>query len=92
MLGLGFNLVKATANAKALNCASNLAALLAFLLAQRVWFAAGIAMGCGQWLGARLGSHLVLARGTKFIRPIFLTMVLLITLKVIWDTWLKPIF
>ena len=92
MLGLGFNLVKATANAKALNCASNLAALLAFLLAQRVWFAAGIAMGCGQWLGARLGSHLVLARGTKFIRPIFLAMVVLITLKVIWDTWLKPIF
>ena len=92
MLGLGFNLVKATANAKALNCASNLAALLAFLLAKKVWFTAGIAMGCGQWLGARLGSRMVLARGTKFIRPVFLTMVVLVTLKVIWDTWLKPVF
>ena len=92
MLGLGFNMAKATANAKALNCASNLAALLCFLAAKKVWFVAGIAMGCGQSLGARLASRMVLTRGTKFIRPVFLTMVVLITLKVIWDTWLKPIF
>jgi uncharacterized membrane protein YfcA len=92
MLGLGFNLAKATANAKALNCASNLASLLVFLLVQKVWFAAGIAMGCGQWLGARLGSRMVLTRGTKFIRPVFLTMVVLLTLKMIWDVWLKPVF
>jgi uncharacterized protein len=90
MLGLGFNLVKATAHAKALNCASNLGALLVFLLAQKVWFAAGLAMGCGQWVGARLGSRMVLTRGTKFIRPVFLTMVVLITMKVMWDMWLKP--
>jgi uncharacterized membrane protein YfcA len=90
MLGLGFNLAKATAHAKALNCASNLAALAVFLLAKKVWFAAGLAMGAGQWLGARLGSRMVLTRGTKFIRPVFLTMVVLVTLKVIWYLWLKP--
>lgn len=88
MLGLGFNLAKATANAKALNCASNIASLIVFLSVKKVWFVAGIAMGCGQWIGARLGSHMVLTRGTKFIRPVFLTMVVLITLKVIWDMWL----
>lgn len=91
MLGLGFNLAKATAHAKALNCASNLASLLVFLLAQKIWFTAGFAMGFGQWLGARAGSHVVLTRGTKFIRPVFLAMVVLITLKVIWDAWLKPV-
>jgi uncharacterized membrane protein YfcA len=90
MLGLGFNLTKATANTKALNCASNLASLIVFLIAQKVWFVAGIAMGCGQWLGARLGSRVVLKRGTKFIRPVFLTMVVLIALKMIWDTWVRP--
>jgi uncharacterized membrane protein YfcA len=90
MLGLGFNLAKATANAKALNCASNLASLAVFLVARKVWFVAGIAMGCGQWLGARLGSRMVLTRGTKFIRPVFLTMVVLLTLKMIWDMWVKP--
>jgi uncharacterized membrane protein YfcA len=90
MLGLGFNLTRATANAKALNCASNVAALAVFLIAKKVWFIAGFAMGIGQWLGARLGSRMVITRGTKFIRPIFLTMVILVTLKVTWDMWLKP--
>jgi uncharacterized protein len=92
MLGLGFNLAKATAHAKALNCASNLGALLVFLAAKKVLFVAGISMGCGQWLGARLGSRMVLTRGTKFIRPVFLTMVVLITLKMLWDMWLRPAF
>lgn len=90
MLGLGFNLARATANTKALNCASNLASLLLMLLAHKVWFAAGLIMGAGQWLGARAGSRMVVTRGTKFIRPIFLTMVVLITLKMIYDNYLKP--
>jgi uncharacterized membrane protein YfcA len=90
MLGLGFNLAKATANTKALNWASNVASLIVFLLVQKVWFAGGLTMGAGQWLGARLGSHMVMTRGTKFIRPVFLTMVTLITLKMIYDTWMMP--
>jgi hypothetical protein len=90
MLGLGCNLAKATAQAKALNCASNLASLAVFLCVRKVWFSAGLGMGCGQWLGARLASRMVLTRGTKFIRPVFLTMVVLITLKMIWDMWVGP--
>ena len=90
MLGLGFNMARATANTKALNWASNVASLLLFLLAQKVWLAAGITMGLGQWLGARAGSKMVITRGTKFIRPIFLTMVILITMKMIFDTYLQP--
>lgn len=90
MLGLGFNLARATANTKALNWASNVASLIVFLFAQKMWFAAGITMGAGQWLGARLGSHMVMTRGTKFIRPVFLTMVMLITVKIIYDNWLRP--
>jgi len=90
MLGLGFNLARATANTKALNWASNAASLSLFLLAHQVWFAAGLIMGAGQWLGARAGSHMVITRGTRFIRPVFLTMVLILTLKLIYDTYLKP--
>jgi uncharacterized membrane protein YfcA len=90
MLGLGFNLSKATANTKVLNWASNLASLILFLLVKKVWFVAGLAMGAGQWLGARAGSRMVITRGTKFIRPVFLSMVVLITLKMIYDNYLKP--
>ena len=90
MLGLGFNLSRATANTKALNCASNVASLILFLIARKVWFAAGLTMGAGQWLGARAGSRMVVARGTRFVRPIFLTMVVIITLKMIYDLYVKP--
>jgi len=89
MTGLGFNMTRATANTKALNWSSNVAALLMFLLAKKVWFTAGLIMGAGQWFGARAGSKLVMTRGTKFIRPVFLTMVVLLTLKLIYDAWLK---
>jgi len=90
MLGLGFNLARATTNTKALNWASNVASLLLFLAAGKVWFAAGLIMGAGQWLGARAGSRMVMTRGTQFIRPVFLTMVVLLTLKMIYDNYLKP--
>ena len=85
MLGLGLNMTKATANTKALNFSSNLASLIVFLISRKVWFIAGITMGAGQWLGARLGSKMVVKRGTQFIRPIFLSVVILLTLKMIWD-------
>ncbi len=90
MLGLGFNLTRATANTKALNWASNVASLILFLMVGKIWFAAGLIMGAGQWLGARAGSKMVVTRGTRFIRPVFLTMVVLLTLKLIYDTYLKP--
>ena len=90
MLGLGFNLARATANTKALNWASNAASLSLFLVAHQVWFAAGLIMGTGQWLGAQAGSHIVITRGTRFIRPVFLTMVVLLTLKLIYMTYVKP--
>jgi uncharacterized protein len=89
MLGLGFNMARATANTKALNWASNVASFLLFLIAGKIWFAAGLIMGAGQMLGARAGSHMVVTRGTRFIRPVFLTMVVLITLKMIYDNYLK---
>ncbi len=87
MLGLGFNLTKATAHTKALNFASNLASLIVFLIAQKILFVAGLTMGAGQWLGARAGSGMVMTRGTKFIRPVFLTVVILITLKMLYTAY-----
>jgi uncharacterized membrane protein YfcA len=90
VLGLGFNLTKATAQTKAMNFASNAASLLFFLLAGQVHFVAGLVMGAGQLLGARLGARLVLKRGTQFIRPVFLTVVVVLTLKLLYDAFMKP--
>jgi uncharacterized membrane protein YfcA len=84
---LGLDLRHATGYTKAANLASNVGSLLVFLLNGSVHFAAGGAMIAGQLLGARLGSGLVIRRGVGFIRPVFLTVVFAMTLKLLWDTW-----
>ena len=85
MLGLGFNLTKATGYTKVVNFASNLSSLAFFLLSGSVYLAAGLTMGGGQLLGARIGSSMVISRGTKFIRPVFISVVLALTLKLLYD-------
>jgi len=89
VLGLGFNLTKATGFTKVMNFASNLSSLLFFLLGRNVLFVPGLTMGLGQLLGARIGSRLVVAKGAKFIRPIFIAMVLAITAKLLYDNYVK---
>lgn len=89
MLGLGFNMTRATGYSKVMNFASNVSSLALFLVGGNVWFAAGLTMGVGQVLGARLGSQMVIARGTKFIRPVFLSVVLALTLKLLYDAYGK---
>jgi uncharacterized membrane protein YfcA len=90
VLGLGFNLTKATGSTKAMNFASNIASLLVFIIAGQVVYTAGLIMGAGQLIGARIGSRMVVSRGTRFIRPIFLTTVLAISAKLIYDVFFKP--
>lgn len=90
MLGLGFNLTKATAHTKLMNFTSNFASLLIFVAGGHVLYGAGLVMGVGQLLGARLGVGLAIKRGTKFIRPVFLAMVSVVTLKLIYDGFFKP--
>ncbi len=85
VLGLGFNLARATAYTKVMNFTSNLVSLIFFLGHGFVSFPEGIVMGIGQFIGARIGSHLVIARGSRFIRPIFIAVVLAIAGKLLWQ-------
>jgi uncharacterized membrane protein YfcA len=84
MLALGFNMTRATGYTKVMNFASNLSSLILFIVGGNVLYTAGLVMGLGQLLGARLGSRMVIIRGTQFIRPIFLVVVLALTLKLLW--------
>lgn len=54
-------------------------------LGGNVFFLGGLVMGIGQLLGARIGAAMVIAKGFRFIRPIFLTVVLVITAKLLWS-------
>jgi uncharacterized protein len=83
---MGLELTRATAYSKAMNFASNAGALVVFLAGGQVWFGVGLLMGVGQWAGARLGSRLVIKRGVRFIRPVFITVVLLLALRLLFGT------
>ena len=54
---------KSTAHAKVLNATSNIGGLLLFALGGKVIWATGFVMLIGQFIGARMGSRLVLSKG-----------------------------
>ena len=89
MLGLGFNMTKATGHTKVMNFASNLSSLVFFLLAGQIHFVAGLTMGAGQLIGARIGATMVVTKGTRFIRPVFISVVVALTLKLLYDSYLR---
>ena len=88
MLGLGFNLTRATAHTKVMNFTSNAASLAVFLSGGNCHYGAGLCMGLGQVLGARLGSRVVIRKGTKLIRPLFAVVVLSITTRLLWQNFI----
>jgi uncharacterized membrane protein YfcA len=45
-------------------------------------------MAAGQIIGSKIGAELVIKRGAKFIRPVFISIVILTTLKIIYDRFL----
>lgn len=64
----GLGLINATAVAKTLNFATNIAALLVFVMAGKIIWGAGILMMAGQMLGAWAGSHILFAINPKYLR------------------------
>lgn len=84
----GFGLAKATAHTKLLNFTSNIASLLFFALGGHVLWSAGLAMAVGQYLGARAGSRLVVSYGVKIIKPLLVTISLIISLRLLWQHYM----
>ncbi len=83
----GFNLTRATAHTKLLNWTSNLAALLLFSLGGAVVWKVGLVMACGQLIGARVGSRLVLTKGAGLVRPALVIVSLLMSLRLVWQQY-----
>lgn len=87
MLCLGYNMTRATGYTKVMNFTSNIVSLALFLAAGQVRFREGLVMGAGQFLGARVGSKLVIRRGAGFIRPVFIIMVLAVTARLLYQNY-----
>jgi hypothetical protein len=88
MVCAGFNMTRATAHTKVMNFTSNLVSLALFAGANKVLYPAGLAMGLGQMLGARMGARVVIKKGVKFIRPVFIGAALALTIKLLYNQFL----
>ncbi|MNI90396.1 hypothetical protein D3C73_1479130 [compost metagenome] len=85
-LMLGFEFVTAAGNAKVLNFASNISSLLTFIALGSVSFYYGLLLGVPMVAGAIIGSKVAIRKGAGYIRPLFITVTVILIGKQIWDT------
>jgi uncharacterized protein len=81
----GMDMRDGTAHTKVMNFTSNIVSLGVFLMGGCVRFGPGLVMAAGQLLGSRIAAGLVLSKGARIIRPVFIAAVLAVTLKLMWD-------
>lgn len=86
---LGYDLQKATGYTKVMNFTSNIISVVIFAIGGNILYTAGIVMAAGQIIGARIGSGLVVKRGAKFVKPVFLTIVIATMIKLIYSSFFK---
>lgn len=72
---LGYAFVPASAIAKIVNMATNAGALLFFIPGGHVVWGLGLAMGAANMLGGYVGARTAVARGSRFVRVVFLVVV-----------------
>ena len=86
---LGYDFLHASAGAKLLNTASNLAAIILFAIKGHVWWHFVLAMAIANILGSLAGTHLALKLGTGFVRGVFIVVVSALILKTSYDAFLR---
>ena len=67
-------------------CHSDGVTALAVLVGGKVIWATGFVMLVGQFLGARMGSRLVLSKGQKLIRPMIVIVSAVMSAKLLYDS------
>ena len=86
---LGYDFLNASASAKLLNTATNLAALGLFAYKGHVWWHFALTMAVANVVGSLLGTRLALKHGAGFVRVVFIVVVSALILKTGFDAFLK---
>ena len=81
----GFDFLKASASAKFVNVATNLAAIIFFASHDGIYWKLAASMAVANLLGALVGSYLALRHGNSFIRWLFLIVVAVLVGKLGWE-------
>jgi uncharacterized protein len=82
----GFNFTVSTANARILNFVSNFTSLILFAINNKIIYTIGIPMALSMIIGAWLGTKIAIKHGGKIIKPLFVTMSLLLVAKLLIET------
>lgn len=82
---LGFDFLKASANAKFVNLATNFGSICFFLLKGKIMFHIAIPMAVSNMIGGALGARLAILRGNRFIRIFFLFIICLTIIRFAYD-------
>ena len=86
---LGYDFLNASAAAKLLNVATNVAAIALFAAKGHVWWHFAVSLAVANVVGSLLGTHMALKHGTGFVRGIFIVVVSTLILKTGYDAFLK---
>ncbi len=83
------HILLASGIAKSMNFTSNLTSLAIFIYFGQVNWLIGLTMGGCLMLGAYIGAHSAIHFGAKFIRPIFISIVLIMAVNLGYNAWLS---
>lgn len=83
------NILLSSGLARSANFVSNFCSLLTFLYLGQVNLLLGISMGLFIMLGSYIGAHFAIKFGNRFIRPVFITVVILLSLNLAYSAWLN---
>lgn len=79
----GLTTIVATAQTKLANFASNVGGFILFGAIGAVTWKLGLLMAIGQVIGARIGAKLAIKNGERIIRPLLVTMSVLMALRLL---------
>ena len=86
---LGYDFLNASASAKLLNVATNVAAIALFAAKGHVWWKLGLLMALANVAGSLMGTRLALRHGAGFVRGVFIVVVGALILKTGYDAFLR---
>jgi uncharacterized protein len=86
---IGFSFLAASASAKVINFAANVAAFLYFAFSSHIVYGLALPMALCNMLGSFLGSRVAVLRGSSFVRVLFLVVVTGVIMRLSYDTFLR---
>lgn len=88
---VGYDFIASSAKAKIVNFATNLGALALFVPTGAVVWGLGLCLAAANVAGSYLGSRTAIAKGTGFVRAVFLVVAGALIVKLGHDVWVETL-